>query len=105
MMQPRPKRNKSPEAAPRTHEALAHAAQMVGYAMRRETELEAYQRKFVREALKRAVSEISCLLRGAWLGGRATPRERQALHFDAPLSSRGASGGLSLVHPPPSSTS
>jgi hypothetical protein len=104
MMRARPKRNNPPEGAPRACEALAHAARMVAQAMRRETKLEKYQRQFVREPLKRAVGEIGCLLESAWLGGRATPREREALHFDAPMSSRRASGGVSSLHPPSSST-
>jgi hypothetical protein len=98
MMQPRPKRNNPPEGAPRAREALAHAASMVAQATRRETALEDHQRKFVRESLKRAVREMSCLLRSAWLGGGATPREREALHFDAPMRPRGASHGLSSLH-------
>ena len=103
-MEPRPKRNKPPEGAPRAREALAHAATMVAHATRRETELEDYQRKFVRDSLKRAVGEISCLLKSAWLGGGATRREREALHFDAPRRPRGASGGMSSLHLPSSST-
>jgi hypothetical protein len=73
MMQLRRKRNNPAESAPRAHDALAHAAHMVAQAMHRETELEEYQRKFLREALKRAVGEISCLLKSAWLGERVTP--------------------------------
>ena len=103
-MQPSPKRNIPPEAAPRAREALAHAASMVAQATRREAELEDRQRKFVRESLKRAVREISCLLKSAWLGGGATPREREAPHFDAPRRPRGASRGLSSLHLPSSST-
>jgi hypothetical protein len=104
MMQPRLKRNNPPEGATRAREMLAHAALMVAQATRRETELEEFQRKFVREALKRASGEISCLLKSAWLGRGATPSEREAIHFDAPERSRGSSGGPSSLHPPSSST-
>jgi hypothetical protein len=67
MMQPMPNRNNPPECAPRAREALAHAAQMVAQATRRETELDEYQRKSVRESLKRALGEISGLLGLPWL--------------------------------------
>ncbi len=103
MMQPRPKRNNPAEGAQRAQGALAHAAHMVAQAMHRESELEEYQRKFVREALKRVVGEISCLLKSAWLGGGVTPREREALHFHAPMRSQEASGSVWSRHPPSSS--
>jgi hypothetical protein len=103
MMHPRPKRNSPAESAPRAYDALAHAAHVVAQAMHQEAELEEYQRKFVRQALKRAVVEIGCLLKSAWLGGGVTPREREALHFDAPVRLRGASGGVSSLHPQSSS--
>jgi len=44
-----PKRNNPPKGAQRAHGALAAAAHMMAQAMRRETELAEYQRKFVRE--------------------------------------------------------
>jgi hypothetical protein len=46
-----PKRNNPPKGAQRAHGALAAAAHMMAQAMRRETELGEYQRKFVREVL------------------------------------------------------
>ena len=104
MMQPSPKRNITPEGAPRACEALAHAASMVAQATRRKAELEDRQRKFVRESLKRAVREVNCLLKSAWLGGGATPREREPLHFDTAMRPRGASRGLSSLRLPSSST-
>ena len=103
-MQRRPKRNNPAENAPRAHDALAHAAHMVAQAMHREMELEEYQRKFVREALKRAVDEIGRLLKSAWLRG-ATPRAREALHFHAPMGPRVASRGVPSLHLPASSAS
>ena len=103
-MQRRPKRDNPAESAPRARDALAHAAHMVAQAMHREMELEEYQRKFVREALMRAVDEIGCLLTSAWLGGGVTPPEREALHFHAPMRPRGANGGVSSLHRPSSST-
>ncbi len=92
------------ENAPRAHDALAHAAHMVAQAMGREIELQEYQRKSVREVLKRAVGEISCLLKSAWLRGGGDAVGARGLNFRAPMRSRGASGGVSSLHPPSSST-
>jgi len=104
MMEPEPKRNNPPEGTQRAHGALTDAAHMVAQAMGREIELQEYQRKSVREVLKRAVGEISCLLKSAWLRGGGDAVGARGLNFRAPMRSRGASGGVSSLHPPSSST-
>ena len=103
-MEPKRRRNHPPEGTQRAHGAVTDARHMVAQAMRRETELEEYQRNFVREVLKRAVGEISCLLESAWLRGGGDAVGARGIHFRAPMRSRGASGGVSSLHPPSSST-
>jgi hypothetical protein len=104
MMQPRQKKNNPTEGARRAHAVLTHATHVMALVRHRKTELEEYQRRFVREALKRAVDEIGCLLEGAWLEVGVTPWGRGVLRFHAPMALREASSGVSSPRPPSSAT-